>query len=412
MTPQAFSFPTLGNNNMIYVPPYGLRDSINYMIKINPDTFKITKLYLDVDDSFEKWQYGTVVDNFIVFLPYNESSILVVNTDNDEITQIKIPFDSKGKYIAAHRFENKVVALPYGEHEEFNFAISFDVYTKELILKNIVCPIDDQKKWHTSKLINNFIYGVPRGERCEEPYFPYIIKLDCNSLNYELTDMSHAWKEYDLQPHPAITNKKYTTMAQIGDKLYAPPYSENNNFDILLKFNGTSWSYEKTGMQDTSRKYFGHTVSKNGKAYFPPAGHEDSWSKMLIIDSTTDAWRQVSIDGLGHESKKYFTGWENSQGKIYWIPRGGCVCEPQENWKQQGDLAEILVVDTADDSFYNIDISQYFTDNTTIEKYNASVIVDDKIFAMPYGQSENFQTVLIFDTITERVIKELDLNDL
>ena len=146
LTPQAFSFPTLGNNNMIYVPPYGLRDSINYMIKINPDTFKITKIYLDVDDSFEKWQYGTVVDNFIVFLPYNESSILVVNTDNDEITQIKIPFDSKGKYIAAHRFENKVVALPYGEHEEFNFAISFDVYTKELILKNVVCPIDDQKK--------------------------------------------------------------------------------------------------------------------------------------------------------------------------------------------------------------------------------------------------------------------------
>jgi hypothetical protein len=411
LTPQAFSFPTVGKNNMIYVPPYGLKERIDYMIKVDPVTFNVTKIYLEVDESFEKWQYGTIVDNFIVFLPYNECSILIVNTDNDEITQIKLPFNSPGKYIASHRYKNKVIALPYGEHKEFDFAISFDVYTKELLLKNIVCPINDQKKWHTSKLINNFIYGVPRGERYIEPYFPYIIKLDCETFNYELTDMSHAWKEYDVQPFPIITNKKYTTMAQVGNKLYAPPYSENDNFDIMLKFNGTSWSYEKTGMQDTSRKYFSHAVSKNGKAYFPPAGHEDSWNKMLIIDSNNDTWKQVPVDGVGYESKKYFTGWENTQGKIYWIPRGGCVCEPEENWKQQGDLADILVVDTTNDSFYTIDISEYFKDNTTIEKFNSSVIIDDKIFAFPYGQSETFHTVLVFDTISETVIKEINLNE-
>jgi hypothetical protein len=85
---------------------------------------------------------------------------------------------------------------------------------------------------------------------------------------------------------------------------------------------------------------------------------------------------------------------------------------PEEQWKEFGDLAEVLVVNTIDDSFYTIDISKHFTDSTTIEKFNASVIIDDKIFAFPYGQSNSFQTVLVFDTITEQVIKEIDLNEI
>ena len=82
---------------------------------------------------------------------------------------------------------------------------------------------------------------------------------------------------------------------------------------------------------------------------------------------------------------------------------------PTDEWKLYGDLTEVLVVDTFDDSIYTVDISQYFTD-TTIEKFNASLIYQDKIFAFPYGQSEEFQTVLVFDTLSEKVIKEIDLN--
>jgi hypothetical protein len=131
---------------------------------------------------------------------------------------------------------------------------------------------------------------------------------------------------------------------------------------------------------------------------------------MLVIDATTDTWKTIPL-GVGKESKKYFTGWENSKGKLYYIPRGGCVCMPTESWKELGDLAEVLVVDSKDDSFYTVDISEYFKDNTTIEKFNSSVIIDDKIFAFPYGQSETFHTVLVFDTISETVIKEINLNE-
>ena len=156
--------------------------------------------------------------------------------------------------------------------------------------------------------------------------------------------------------------------------------------------------------------YFSHTVARNGKVYFPPAGHDEDWSKMLIINSATDEWYTKEL-GIGKESKKYFTGVENSAGKIYYIPRGGCVCEPTDTWKSQGDLAEILVVDTVDDTHYTIDVGEYFKDSTTIEKYNNCIIYNDVIFAMPYGESETFQTVLVFDTKTETVIHTMDLKN-
>jgi hypothetical protein len=152
-------------------------------------------------------------------------------------------------------------------------------------------------------------------------------------------------------------------------------------------------------------------VSKNGKIYFPPAGHDEDWSELMIVDGETN---QVTIKdlGIGKESKKYFAGCENSEGKIYYIPRGGCVCMPEDSWKEFGDLTEILVVDTADDSTYTIDVSEHYKDSTTIEKYNNCVIVDNKIFALPYGESTGFQDILVFDTITEQVIKKINLDDL
>ena len=49
MTPQAFSYATLGSNGMIYIPPFGLNESIDYMLKMDPTTYAITKIKLDVD---------------------------------------------------------------------------------------------------------------------------------------------------------------------------------------------------------------------------------------------------------------------------------------------------------------------------------------------------------------------------
>lgn len=408
MTPQAFSYATVGNNGMIYCPPFGLREALDFMIKINPNTYEITKIPLIVDCNKEKWQFGVTYKNKIVFLPYNESRILIVDTNTDSVDYVNIPILGLGKYTKAHLHNSKIVALPYGEYGTYDYALSYDIETHELMIKYIHCEINDEKKWHTSQYLNGKLYAVPRGERWTGNYFPYIIELDCNTLNYKLTDVSNLWTDYDSEP---MSNKKYTTLAKANNKLYAPPYSENSNFDIMLKFVNNKWTHERTNIKGTSRKYYTHTVASNGKIYFPPAGHDEEWSQMLIIDSKDDSWKTLNLN-IGKESKKYFAGNENSKNKLYYIPRGGCVCEPEDNWKSTGDLAEILVINTQDDSFYTIDVSDYFTDNTTIEKYNCSVIINDKIFAMPYGQSESFQTVLIFDTQTEKVIKEIDLNDI
>jgi hypothetical protein len=200
-------------------------------------------------------------------------------------------------------------------------------------------------------------------------------------------------------------------MAVYKDKLFAPPYCRNPNFDLMAIFVNGQWAYVRTGQTTTSRKYYTHIVSKNGKIYFPPAGHDEDWSELMIVNGETN---HITIKdlGIGKESKKYFAGCENSQGKIYYIPRGGCVCMPEDSWKEFGDLTEILVIDTSNDSTYTIDVSEHYKDSTTIEKYNNCVIVNDKIFALPYGESEGFQDILVFDTLTEQVIKKINLDDL
>jgi len=411
LTPQAFSYPTVANNGFIYCAPYGLNDVINYMIKFDPNTYQVTRIPLEVNNSTEKWQNGIVYRNLIYFLPYNESKILVLNTDDDSVEYIELNVVGRGKYIQGHIFDNRIIALPYGEHESYNWALDFNMDTNEVKL-NYLEVDDDTKRWHTTQMLDGYIIGLPRGEDLET-HFNHGIVYDCFDNSYELTNLVDKWADYDKEKY---CNKKFTTVAKANKKLYAPPYSEYPGFDILATYKtrsfatSESWSFTKTGITSTSRKYFTHVVASNGKIFFPPAGHDEDWSEMLIIDSNTDKWHIKDL-GIGKESKKYFAGVENSQGKLYFIPRGGCVCEPEDTWKSQGDLAEVLVVDTNTEEHYTVDVGEYFKDNTTIEKYNKCVIINDIIYAFPYGESDSFQTILVFDTIKEKVIKTIDLNN-
>jgi hypothetical protein len=406
MTPQSFSYGTIGRNGMIYIPPYGLNQSIDYMLKLNPQTYEIKKISLQVNDSVEKWIYSITVDNKIYFLPYGEKSILIVDTDNDGIKYVDLPYDGHGKYVTGHLYNNKIFALPHGDLNEFDYMLIFDIETETVNQQLIELDINDTKKWHTSQLLNNTIYAMPRGDRKEKPYFPYRIEYNCDTYSYKLINLSHLWIDIDQEEY---SGAKYTTLALYNNKLYAPPYSRNPKFDLMGIFKNGVWSFFNTKQQQTSRKYYSNVVSKNGKIYFPPAGHDEDWSELMIVDGKTD---QILIKelGIGKESKKYFAGGENKQGKIYFIPRGGCVCEPKESWKKFGDLTEILVIDTKDDSTYTIDVSEHYRDSTTIEKYNSCIMFDDKIFALPYGESDKFQDILVFDTVKEKVIKKINLN--
>jgi len=404
---QTFSYPTLGNNGVIYIAPFGLSNVTDYILKFNPVNNAMSKIQIKVNEFPEKWQKGITYRNYIYWLPYNEDNILILDTETDEVTYSPLDKKGKGMYIQGHINGRELIALPYGEHEVFDYVLHFDLNNHVANQIKLDLPFNDQKKWHTTQILDGEIYGLPRGENWET-YFNYRIKYDCNSRKYELCNCVNHWLEYEEQ---SMTNKKFTTLAKVGNKLFAPPYSENPEFDVYMWFDGNRWYSEKTGIKGTSRKYYTHTVAKNGKIFCPPAGHDEDWDDMFVIDSNTCTWRLIKL-GIGKESKKYFAGIENSKGKIYYIPRGGCVCEPQSTWKQFGDLAEILVVDTYTEKCYTIDISEFFYDNTTIEKYNSCVIKDDIIYALPYVESDSFQTVLVFDTIQEKVVNTFDLNDI
>ena len=405
MTPQAFSYPTVGADGIIYVPPYGLTETLDYMLAINPTTYATIKIPLEVNASKEKWTFGTVVGDKIYWLPYGEDRILVCDTHHETVSYINIDWpegvgSTRGKYVQGHIYDNKIFALPYGEDKPLDYMLVVDLITDTAELKYIAVPINDCKKWHQSVLRNNKIYAVPRGAYTP---FNFAVEYNCDDGTIKLTNLA------TLYPDHADTTMKFTTIALVDDIIYAPPYGYHDDFDYMLVNKDGDWTSSRTGITGTTRKYFTHVKTKNNKLYFPPAGHHSVWSKFLMIDR--GVVKTIDLD-VTKETKKYFAGVENSQGKVYYIPRGGCVCDPDADLKLTGDLAEVLVVDTKDDRYYTVDISECFTDNTTIEKYNACCIVNDVIFAMPYGESESFQTVLVFDTTTETIIKTLDLNEL
>jgi hypothetical protein len=405
MTPQAYSYPIVGADGIIYCPPYGLNESLNSMLAINPITYATTKIPLQVNSSTEKWTFGMTVKDKIYWLPYGEDTVLVYNTTTEQVSYIPIDWPEstssiKGKYVQGHVYDNKIFALPYGEDCPLDYVLIIDLTTDTATLKKMLLPDNDCKKWHQSVIRANTIYAVPRGAYTP---FNFAVEYNCDDYSIKLINMSNLYNEH------VDSTMKFTTIAMVDDTIYAPPYGYDNEFDYMLINKGNTWSSVRTGILGTTRKYFTHVKTKNNKLYFPPAGHHSNWSKFLIISN--NLIKTFDLD-VTKETKKYFAGIENSKGKVYYIPRGGCVCDPDANLKLTGDLAEVLVVDSKDDSYYTVDVSECFTDNTTIEKYNSCCIVDDVIFAMPYGESSSFQTVLVFDTRQDKIIKTIDLNDL
>jgi hypothetical protein len=148
MTPQSFSYGTTSNSGMIYMPPYGLNESIDYMLKLNPQTYEITKIPLNVDQSVEKWIWGIVNADKIYFLPYGESQILVVDTVTDTIKYIDLPFNNgHGKYVMGHLYNNKIFALPHGDLTTYDHVLIIDTTTDTAIQQTIDLDINDTKKW-------------------------------------------------------------------------------------------------------------------------------------------------------------------------------------------------------------------------------------------------------------------------
>lgn len=406
MTPQSFSYPTLGPDGIIYCPPYGLTESLKYMIAIDPKTYDVRKIPLVTNNSREKWTFGIVHGTCIYWLPYGEESVLVYDTKNNHVNYIQVDWpeglgDIKGKYVKGHIYNNKIYAIPYGESAPLDLVLVVDLITNRSALIELQIPEhNDCKKWHQSVLCGNTIYAAPRGST--KP-FNYSIEFNCDDNSVKMTNLS--------QHYPGFENTimKFTSVGLLDNTVYVAPYGYHDDFDFMLINKNGEWSSQRTGIIGTTRKYFTNLRTNNGKLYFPPAGHHADWTKFLIVDQK--GIRTLDID-IQTETKKYFAGVENSQGKVYYIPRGGCVCDPTANLKLTGDLAEVLVIDTKDDSFYTVDISECFTDNTTIEKYNACCIVNDVIFAMPYGESETFQTVLVFDTKQDKLVTTIDLKAL
>jgi hypothetical protein len=231
----------------------------------------------------------------------------------------------------------------------------------------------------------------------------------------------------DVDTPPATS--KYNSMVTIGDSMYFPPYGIWDNFNTLLEIKDNKPYYHTIDSSSKGQYYnmssdgstafaapLGYepissclfikdgvvkqipveespilkrhmgSVYCNGKYYSPPRGEDNTYNQLLTFDPVTEQVKMIDVPGLPLSKRKY-TDFLVIGTKLYALPFG-----------REVELRDMLVVDTTDDSVELIELNTpHF-----MKKYNAGVVLDETIIAMPYGHKDDgdASTGLIFNTVT------------
>lgn len=229
---------------------------------------------------------------------------------------------------------------------------------------------------------------------------------------------------------PPATSK-YNSMVSMGNCVYFAPYGIWDNFNTVLELNmdtltptyhtvsstGKGQFYNMStdgatafaaplGYEPVSfclfikdgtvkqiavpespalKRHMG-SVFLNGNYYSPPRGETLDYNCILKFNPTTESVTMIEVSDLPHSKRKY-SDFIAVGDKLYALPFG-----------REQYLQHMLVLNTLDDSveLVELNVPQF------MKKYNAGVVLDDVIVAMPYGHKDdgdaNFG--LIFNTTT------------
>jgi len=227
---------------------------------------------------------------------------------------------------------------------------------------------------------------------------------------------------------PAATSK-YNTMVSIGDSMYFAPYGIWDNFNTVLELrygiphyhivdstskgqyynmssNGNTAFAAPLGYEPISSCLFikdgivkqipineSHILKRhmgsvycNGKYYSPPRGEEPEYNSILSFDPITESIKLIDVLGLPLSKRKY-SDFIVVGHKLYALPFG-----------REVELRHMLVLDTTDDSVELIELdTPHF-----MKKFNAGVVLNDIIIALPYGHKNDGDANygLVFNTTT------------
>lgn len=229
---------------------------------------------------------------------------------------------------------------------------------------------------------------------------------------------------------PPATSK-YNSMVSIGDSVYFAPYGIWDNFNTVLELNMTTLIPKYHTVSSTGKGQFYNmatdgvtafaaplgyepvsfclfikdgvvkqipvpenpalkrhmgSVFLNGNYYSPPRGETEDYDCILKFNPESEVVSMIPVPGLPRSKRKY-SDFIPVGDKLYALPFG-----------RDHSLKHMLVFDTITDK---IDLVDLFVPHF-IKKYNAGVVIDNVIIAMPYGHKDdgNANYGLVFNTST------------
>lgn len=179
-----------------------------------------------------------------------------------------------------------------------------------------------------------------------------------------------------------LATSKYNSMVSIRDSMFFAPYGIWDNFNTLLELR--NWKPVYHEIDSTSKGQFYNLASDGVTAFAAPLGYEPVSFCLFIKDGSV---KQIPVPHS--EVLKRHMGSVYLNGSYYSPPRGETL-----------DYNCILKFDTITEQVTMIEVADL---PLSKRKYSDFIAVGDKLYALPFGREQYLQHLLILDTKDDSV---------
>ena len=180
---------------------------------------------------------------------------------------------------------------------------------------------------------------------------------------------------------------KFNAVAKVGESSWLIPYAIWDDFNVVVQLENFTPKYHYLNKKGKGQFY--SVAFNNNSACSFPLGYEDTNFLIYIKDNKLE-----TID-TDTKEKKAHMGTVYCNGSFYSMPRG-----------ESTDYNYILEFDGTEIKKHTVDVE------SVARKYTDAIVVGNKLYSLPYGETAGLKTVLVFDTETKKAsYYDIDIPD-
>lgn len=223
--------------------------------------------------------------------------------------------------------------------------------------------------WYHESKIKHLLLSIYNNELVSPPFATELCK-----------DYSTVWREksknleMDLPPVTSKTN----AYAIINNSMWMVPYGIYDEFNTVIELKDNLVAYHSLPFTGKGQFY---SIASDGKTAFSfPLGYEGTNYGIYIND-------RVSVHKLPFSGTKLHMGTVYCNGRYWSMPRGD---NPGYN--------QLLSFNGEIFKSYTVDV-----DNNITRKYSDIIVKEDTLYSLPFGETSGLNEVIEFDTNTETI---------